>query len=303
MELESTNLEFSFNEKPLTLPKLSAYMDYREFLRDYYSFKREETRQSLRPYTYAHFAAAADIKSPNYLKLIIEGQRNLSDDMVGKFAKALQLSKEESDEFKLLVTYSQAKDPMERNRYLKDLAEVRVRRMLKSGQLDAQPWEKVPGWIAWVLYTMTEQKNVNFEPENLKRILKGRASIDDIRKALEGLLLGGELIRDTDSGRIKKGRLLMQGSEKVPTELIKKLQTELICLGLEALFRDPPQEREFGSLTMALNDDEFEHLKFELRQYRKRLYKDNAIKRLNGPGKRVYQLNIQLFAVSEDSEI
>jgi hypothetical protein len=68
----------------LESPKLGAYTDYRIFLRDFYEFKRAQTKSSLRPYSYATFAASADIKSPNYLKLIIDGQRNLSREMAIK---------------------------------------------------------------------------------------------------------------------------------------------------------------------------------------------------------------------------
>ena len=74
-------------------PVLSEYMDYRLFLADFYLAKKHLTRTAIRPYSYSIFSAAADIKSPNYLKMIIEAKRNLSPDMVVKFAKACQLSK------------------------------------------------------------------------------------------------------------------------------------------------------------------------------------------------------------------
>ena len=70
-------------------PKLGAYTDYRLYLKDFYEYKRALTKTSLRPYSYATFAASADIKSPNYLKLIIDGQRNLSREMAVKFARAM----------------------------------------------------------------------------------------------------------------------------------------------------------------------------------------------------------------------
>ena len=98
----------------LERPKLSAYTDFRVYLRDYYNYKRRLTKKDFRPYSYGTFAAAADIKSPNYLKLIIDGERNLSSDMTRKFARALGLAKEEADEFHALVDYGQAQaEPLE----------------------------------------------------------------------------------------------------------------------------------------------------------------------------------------------
>ncbi|MCK6598597.1 MAG: TIGR02147 family protein, partial [Bdellovibrionaceae bacterium] len=84
-------------------PNLSDYLDYRLFLQEFYLYKKFVTKNDLRPYSYQLFSAAANIKSPNYLKMIIEGQRNLSDDMIGKFAKALGLNKDQTEEFSYLV--------------------------------------------------------------------------------------------------------------------------------------------------------------------------------------------------------
>lgn len=285
----------------LTAPRLSAYTDYREYLRDFYLYKREETRSSIRPYSYAHFSAAADIKSPNYLKLIIEAQRNLSSSMIRKFAKALQLGKEEQEEFTALVKYSQAKDPLERNQHLKELAEIRVRQQIKSGQIKEESWSRIPSWVTWVLYALADQKGVDFTVDSLKDLMRGKASPDEIKKSLGRLFDNGELVK-TPSGEIKKGRpLMLGGNEDIPVALVRKLQSELIYLALESLFQDQPTDREFGAITLALTEKEFEHLKFELRQVRKRLFKDFTAQRQRQPGDRVFQLNIQLFPVTQGS--
>ncbi|NJL25596.1 MAG: hypothetical protein HC902_10765, partial [Calothrix sp. SM1_5_4] len=69
--------------------------------------------------------------------------------MAKKFARAMSLSKEETEEFIALVDFTQAQEPLERNRYLKVLADLRVRQQLKSGEIKAETWEKVPSWV-WV---------------------------------------------------------------------------------------------------------------------------------------------------------
>jgi uncharacterized protein (TIGR02147 family) len=283
-------------------PRLAAFTDYRQFLKEFYEYKRAQTRTDLRPYSYATFAAAADIKSPNYLKLIIDGQRNLSSEMAKKFARATGLGREEVEEFLALVDFTQATEPIERNRYLKVLADLRVQQQLKSGEIKAETWEKVPGWVTWVLYALTDQSGVKFEPDRLFELMRGKARPDEIRRCLDRLLESGELVRDADSGQISKGRELMSGSENVPVALVRKLQAELIYLGLESLFQDQPQDREFGAQTLALTDDEFEILKFELRQFRKRWFKDVSVARKSTKGRRVFQLNIQLFPVTSESK-
>ncbi len=283
-------------------PDLSEYMDFRKYLLDFYEHKRSATAGQYRPYNYQAFSAAANIRSPNYLKMIIEGQRNLSEDMIQKFAKALGFNKAQGEEFKWLVLLNQTSDPAERNFYLKKLTEQRFEMQLKSGQIDRKTWEKIPNWITWVVYALVDQAGVSFDGSRLKEILRGRASEDQIQHAIESLLSKGELKR-LENGQLVKARAIMESAEDIPVALVRKLQMQLMYLGLESLYQDDPKDREFGTLTLSLTRQEFEEIKFKLRQMRKSIHKDNAIARMKEKGERVYQLNIQLFPITNPSEI
>ncbi len=285
----------------VVMPALSEYMDYRLFLAEFYHFKKMQTRLSVRAYSYAIFSAAADIKSPNYLKMIIEGKRNLSPDMVAKFAKACGLNKSQGEEFRLLVFFNQSEDPADRNYALKQLSEYRMEQKIKHGELDRKVLEKVPNWIGWIIYALADQAGVTFQISQLKEILRNKASESEIVAALDGLLKSGELSKDPTTGVITKGKPT-EAPEEIPSALVRKLQMQLMYLGLESLYQDQPNEREFGSLTLSLTEKEFEELKFKLRQMRKSLNKDNSIARLGEKGQRVYQLNLQLFPVSDASK-
>lgn len=280
-------------------PALSDYLDYRLFLQDFYHYKKELTKNDLRPYSYQLFSAAANIKSPNYLKMIIEGQRNLSDDMILKFAKALSLNKEQTEEFLHLVKLNQAEDTTERNVYLKKLSEVRINQKLKSGEIDRRIWEKIPNWVAWVIYAMIDQEGVSFDVQSLKALLRNKASDQEIESALNSLISSGEIRKDPVTGEMKRSHNLIDSAEEIPVALVRKLQMQLMYIGLESLYQEAPQEREFGTLTLSLTKEEFEETKFKLRQLRKSLNKDNAIARKEKKGERIYQINIQLFPVTD----
>jgi uncharacterized protein (TIGR02147 family) len=283
------------------VPALGAYTDFRHYLKDVYQYRRRTESTGLRQYSYSAFSAAADIKSPNYLKLIIEGRRNLSDDMIVRFAKALRLHKSEAEEFRALVHYGQETEPIQRNQYLKELADLRARRAFASGEINQEAWDKVPGWMGWVLYAMSEQYGVSFDPDELYRLVRAKTSPEDIRGELKRLMDNGDL-KTLEDGRVIKGRDLIESPQELPVEMIRKLQAELIYLGIESLFKDSPKDREFGALTMAMTQQEFEQVRFELRQLRKRIQKDLMVKRQSSKGERVYQVNIQLFPVTDKVE-
>lgn len=285
-----------------TPPVISDYTDYRVFLADFFDYKRKATASDLRPYSYSTFSAGANIKSPNYLKMIIEGRRNLSDEMILKFAKALGLNKEQTEDFELLVAYGQATDPADRNMFLKRISEHRVQIKLKTGEIDKKTWEKIPNWAAWVIYAMVDQEGVKYDLKTLRQLLRGKASEDEVDQALQSLFASGELVQDPATGEVRKAHTLIESAEDVPVALVRKLQAQLMYLGLESLYQDAPTEREFGTLTMCLTKQEFDEVKFKLRQLRKQIHKDNSIARMAGKGERIYQLNIQLFPVSNSAQ-
>ncbi|MEM7645938.1 MAG: DUF4423 domain-containing protein [Pseudomonadota bacterium] len=263
----------------------------------------EETKDRLRPYSYSDFSAAANIKSPNYLKLIIEGKRNLSQEMCQKFSRALKHSRAQAKEFRLLVAYCQEKDPMQRNRCLKELSEYRAKKSMEAGLLDAKTWDQVSNWLVWVLYAMAEQKDVEFTPQSLRRLLRGQVNEAQIDQALKKLVKAGDIEIDPETHRARKTSSMMSGVDQVPAELIRKIQSELIYLGLESLHKYGPQEREVSGFTMAMTEKEFEWVRFELRKLRKQIQKQITINREENPGDRVYQINMQLFPVTDKEPV
>jgi len=280
-------------------PELSRYSDYRLYLKDFYKVKQWETRSHLRPYTYSDFSAAADIRSPNYLKLIMEGKRNLSSEMAKKFARALKLQRRQVKEFELLVEYNQEKDTLLRNRHLKNLSELRAKDAVKSGQISSKAYNQVSSWLMWVLYAMVDQQGVRFKPSSLREALGGLVNEAQINDALKKLVDSGKIEVDELSGFAMKKTSSPKDEEKIPAELVRKIQSELIYLGLEALHRYGPTEREVSGVTLAMTQKEYEWVRFELRKLRKQVQTEIQTNRSEELGERVYQFNVQLFPITE----
>ncbi len=81
-----------------------TYTDYRAYLRAVYAHKKQhEYGFSLRA-----FSRRTGLGSSNYLKLVMDGARNLSAPMARRFAKSCGLEGETLDYFCELVAYNQA---------------------------------------------------------------------------------------------------------------------------------------------------------------------------------------------------
>ncbi len=283
----------------MEFPELSQFVDFREYLKAFYDYQKAKTKSRLRPYSYSDFSAAADIKSPNYLKLIIEGKRNLSQEMCKKFSRALKHSKSQEKEFRLLVEYCQEKDPHQRTQNLKELSEFRAKKSLKSGEIDQQTWDQVSNWLVWVLYAMVDQKGVEFTPASLLKLLRGRVNESQVQRAMDKLLKAQDIQVDPENHLAKKTGSALSGIDDVPKELVRKIQSELIYIGLESLHKHGPHEREISGFTLAMTEKEFEWVRFELRKLRKQIQKEISMKREQSQGDRVYQVNMQLFPLTD----
>lgn len=277
----------------LMFPQLADYVNYREYLADFLSYKRSQ-KMGLRKYSYSDFAAAADLKSPQYLKLIIENKRNLSDDGIEKFSKALGLNKKDTEHFGCLVKYNQATSPKERYHFLQKLS---VHRSENAQNL------KSPHWLKVIVYSICDGIGGAYTIGDLQKLLKDRCKLQDLQRCLDEMVeeKALQVIQSSspETHLYQKAEGQNRLSHDIPLEVIKQIQADLLFLGLESLFIDESNQRDLGSFSIALTQKEFEMVKFEIRKFRKNLLKDLLILREKDHGDRVYQVQFQVFPVTE----
>lgn len=98
-----------------------SYRDFRQWLRDFYAREKRASPG----FTHASFARRAGLKSPNYLKLVMDGHRRLTTARIQAFAGALGLEAGELDYFEALVLENQAESAAERKYYARRLSALR----------------------------------------------------------------------------------------------------------------------------------------------------------------------------------
>ena len=88
-------------------PSVRKYTSYRHFLKAYYDYKKL-TKPG---FSYRKFAEVAGIKSPNFLQLVMQGKRNMSEDMGSQVSRAMGLVGAERTYFIALVKREAARKP------------------------------------------------------------------------------------------------------------------------------------------------------------------------------------------------
>lgn len=116
------------SKKTPTHHQIYNYLDYRVFLKDLVkAFKAKR-----KDFTMRNFAQEAGFGSPSYLKMIIDGQRNLTNSSMEKLAQALLISGREKEYFETLVHYNQSKKPDEKSKLFEELNRIRPRKALSE---------------------------------------------------------------------------------------------------------------------------------------------------------------------------
>lgn len=72
-------------------PVVYDYLDFRAFLKDLFVYNKERRGN----FSYRFFSRQAGFASPNFLKLVTNGQRNLTNTSIAKIAKGFKLKKQE----------------------------------------------------------------------------------------------------------------------------------------------------------------------------------------------------------------
>ncbi|NLD37291.1 MAG: TIGR02147 family protein [Desulfatiglans sp.] len=90
--------------------------------------------------------------SPNFLKLIIDGKRNLSNEGTGKVAKGFEFKKQEREYFENLVFMNQASSHDDKDYYYKKM--MTVNGYLKSHKIDKAGYAYFSKWY----YPVIDQK-------------------------------------------------------------------------------------------------------------------------------------------------
>ena len=81
------------------------YTNYREFLLDFYLEKKAVNTS----FSYQVFANKAGFKSKSFIKLVIDGKKNLTPDSTKRLQKVLKLNSKSFAYFEDLISFNQAK--------------------------------------------------------------------------------------------------------------------------------------------------------------------------------------------------
>lgn len=264
------------------------YLDYRQYLADALEEKKQRG-MSLRG-----IARKAGFKSPNYLQLVISGKRGLTPASVVKFADLLALRGAEREFFANLVNLNQAKSSQEQEHHYAKLKASRAYIALKH--IERDQFEYCSKWYYAAIRELILLPGFKNDPEWIARALRPNIPIKAAKEAME-LLFRLNLIRRGPGGRIEPTDQHIGTPPEIAAAAAWTFHREMLARSHDSLDLWRARDRDVNALTVAASRRQYEKVKRMLREFRQKLHAELSDRAEDAEG--VYQLNIQLFPLSE----
>jgi uncharacterized protein (TIGR02147 family) len=265
-----------------------GYLDYRAFLRDFYAAKKAKSRA----FSYRAFSKRAGVASPNYLKLVIEGQRSLSAKMAERFAQACALDTDAGRYFVNLVAFNQAKTSTERAQHYGKLTSSQ--RYRQAHKLEIAHAAYYSDWYMPAIRELAASKDFNGDPEWIADQLIPSITPREAARALETLAELGLLVKN-ETGRWEQADALLSTGPETRGLHIAAFHRAMTQRAIESIDLVPAQDRDISSLTLCLSRGGLRSFKERIQRMRRELLELSA---LETDPEQVVQINFQLFPLS-----
>ncbi len=270
-------------------PNLYDYKDFRQYLKDLYAFKKSITPS----FSTRIFAQKAGFGSHSYLKMVIDGKRNLSLKSLKKVAKALGLDRKESSFFAALALYNQASTEKDKDYYFDKLIELKP--LKKFFKVEKDRFAYFTNKYLVIIRELVALPHFKDDPEWISESLGCHISTDDVKKCIEILLRLDLLARDKEGKLVQAMGTLESPVDAESWEIFNYHRSIISCVK-DVMVVVPHENREVISVTIPMSKNALPEIKEIMRKCR-----DDVVNCINKKDKNfedVYQVNMQMVPVT-----
>lgn len=274
-------------------PNLFDYFDYRDFLQDFYHFHKKRNSA----YSYRLFARKAKLGSPNYLKLVVDGKRRITDRTLYQFSRGLGLSRDEEKYFRELVMYQEVSDPDSKDQHLRALMKYQEKQRTPTPLTESRS-RALGDWHHLVVRELVSTKNFKEDPSWIAKRLGGKITESQAKESIE-LLLSLRLLKRSSEGKLEQTEPLLTSSDDVPAHLLRSLHRFYLRRALASIFSITSDKREMSGLLLAIPSSRLKEVKEEIKEFRKKLNRKYGMEK---SGEEVFFAGLYLFPITQKAE-
>lgn len=248
------------------MPNIYEYLDYRLYLRDFYNEKKEKTSY----FSHRYLAKACGFKSSNFLKFIMDGERNLSQDGIRKLSKGMKLNKGEREFFENLVLYNQADSHEEKKVYYENL--IRSRSLMKIKPLAKDQYDFYAEWFHPAVRELIVLKDFNGTPEWIAKNLSPSITVSQAKRSLE-LLERLDLIKKTGPNKWEQTESLITTGPEASSLMVLSYHQNLLRMMADVIPEIESENRDVSAINCSVPKDMIPKIKKKIQDFRQEILK------------------------------
>ena len=271
--------------------KVFEYLDYREFLKDFYNSKKEANPAfSLRV-----FSDKIGFKAKDFISRVMSGSKNLSDQSISKVAAGLRLGKHETEFFTGLVKFNQAETTEDRNTAFEEMqAALKVARFAeKQHVLGHAQYMVYSHWRHLTVRSLIGMFGFNGDYETLAKQVRPHITAEEAKKSVQ-LLEECELIKKDKSGKYVLTENSITTGDRTSKLALRGYHQHCLKLAADSIDRDPPGSRHISGLTLGISQEGYERIVERINAFRKEIA---LIAEEDQNSDKVFQLEFAMFPV------
>ena len=281
---------YYMNEKTAQ-KKVFEYLDYREFLRDYYNSKKAANSAfSLRV-----FSDKIGFKAKDFISRVMNGEKNLSTQSIPKVASGLRLGKHETEFFVGLVEFNQAETTEERNAAFEKMqAALKVVRFAEKQHLLGHCQYMVYShWRHLTIRSLIGLFGFKGDYESLAKQVHPRISVEEAKQSVK-LLEECQLIKKGEDGNYTLTESAITTGDRTSKLALRGFHQHCLKLAADSIDRDNPGERHISGLTLGISKEGYDRIVERINAFRKEIA---LIAEEDEGADKVFQMQFALFQV------
>ena len=278
------------NEQKKNL-KIYEYLDYREFLQDYYNFKKTSSNSfSLRV-----FSDKIGFKAKDFISRVMNGEKNLSPSSISKISNGLKFSKRESSFFEALVLFNQAESTKERDNAFSQIQQIlKVVRFNEKQHLMAfYQYEVFSHWRHLVIRSLIGMFGFSGDYESLAKQVRPKVTAEEAKKSV-ALLEKCNLIEKNSKGEYILTENAITTGNKTSKLALRDFHQHCLRLAIDSIDHEEPSKRNISALTLGISKKSYDQIVDKMDEFRKEIA---LLAEEDENADSVYQMNFQLFPV------
>jgi uncharacterized protein (TIGR02147 family) len=263
------------------------YTDYREYLKAYFT-----QRKKIDPkFSHRYLSRRLGLDSPNFIMLVMQGKRNLTQQMAFRISGEFKHNPKETEYFENMAGFAKAETTSEKDLYFNRM--MAIRKAMNVDKIDEHQYKYYSNWYNIAIRELVTYQEFKGDYKWLAKKVIPRITESQAKRSVELLIKLG-LIQKKGNVYTRKSALISTGPQ-VSSLAIANFHRTMAQRAADAIDLIPKQERDMSACTVNISQKGFEQIRETIAECQRKVM---AIAEADSPADRVYQVNFHLFPIS-----